>query len=94
MLFLVYGLIVLRDGRTVGAFSARRSRSLHLSTGNRKMSKFVKLFVRDERGVSALEYAILAGIVVAALVAGTTTLKADVTTLFQNLTNAVHNAAS
>lgn len=58
------------------------------------MSKFVKLFVRDERGVSALEYAILAGIVVAALVAGTTTLKADVTTLFQNLTNAVHNAAN
>jgi pilus assembly protein Flp/PilA len=32
------------------------------------MLQFIRSFSRDERGVSALEYAILAGIVVAALV--------------------------
>ncbi|WP_175942033.1 Flp family type IVb pilin [Caballeronia sp. BCC1704] len=31
------------------------------------MRKFIKAFVRDERGVSAMEYAILAGIVAVAL---------------------------
>jgi pilus assembly protein Flp/PilA len=34
------------------------------------MRKFFNKFARDERGVSAMEYAVLAGIVVAAVVAG------------------------
>jgi pilus assembly protein Flp/PilA len=33
------------------------------------MLQFIRSFSRDERGVSALEYAILAGIVVAAVIA-------------------------
>lgn len=38
------------------------------------MLRFIRSFSRDERGVSALEYAILAGIVVVALVAAGTVL--------------------
>jgi len=61
------------------------------------MRKFLKLFVRDERGVSALEYAILAGIIVAAVVAGATTLSTGVKNLFSDLSKQLtkaDNAAS
>jgi pilus assembly protein Flp/PilA len=56
------------------------------------MSKFLKAFLRDERGVSAIEYAILAGIVVVALTAVgisfNTSMGTLFTTLFQNITHA------
>jgi pilus assembly protein Flp/PilA len=56
------------------------------------MRKFVKLFVRDERGVSAMEYAVLAGIVVLALAAAATVFNRDLTrmftTMFTNVTTA------
>ena len=41
------------------------------------MLHFIRSLSRDERGVSALEYAILAGIVVAALVTAGAVLKGD-----------------
>ena len=44
------------------------------------MLHFIRSLSRDERGVSALEYAILAGIVVAALVTAGAVLKGDGTT--------------
>jgi pilus assembly protein Flp/PilA len=56
------------------------------------MRNFVQLFVRDERGVSALEYAVLAGIVVLALGAvGTffnTSIQTMFTTMFADVTTA------
>jgi pilus assembly protein Flp/PilA len=56
------------------------------------MRKILKAFVRDERGVSALEYAIMAGIVVVALTAVgagfKTSLTGLFTTLFANITTA------
>jgi pilus assembly protein Flp/PilA len=58
------------------------------------MLQFIKSLSRDERGVSALEYAVLAGIVVIAVVAagaifgGTGGLPA----LFQNMVTKVTNA--
>jgi pilus assembly protein Flp/PilA len=56
------------------------------------MRKLFKAFVRDERGVSALEYAIMAGIVVVALTAVGTAFKTSITgvfsTLFSNITTA------
>lgn len=58
------------------------------------MLKFVKFFVRDERGVSAMEYAILAGIVVVALTAVGTTFKSNMTTLFTNLFTKITAASS
>lgn len=56
------------------------------------MRKILKAFVRDERGVSALEYAIMAGIVVVALTAVGAGFKTSIsglfTTLFTNITTA------
>ncbi|MGV7241303.1 Flp family type IVb pilin [Caballeronia sp. M23-90] len=49
------------------------------------MRKVLKAFVRDERGVSAMEYAVLAGIVVIALGAMFTTFKTDVNTMFTSV---------
>lgn len=58
------------------------------------MRKFVKLFVRDERGVSALEYAVLAGIVVAAVVAAGATFSTDLSTAFTTIMGKVTTAAT
>ncbi|MGI4858583.1 MAG: Flp family type IVb pilin [Janthinobacterium lividum] len=49
------------------------------------MSKFLKAFVRDERGVSAMEYAVLAGIVAIALAAAGATFSTSVKTLFSTM---------
>ncbi|SAL81455.1 Flp/Fap pilin component [Caballeronia arvi] len=49
------------------------------------MRKLMKAFVRDERGVSAMEYAVLAGIVVLALGAMAATFKTSIGTMFSNL---------
>ena len=57
------------------------------------MKKFLKAIGRDERGVSALEYAILAGIVVLALTAVGTTFTGSVTGIFTKLTDKVSAAA-
>ncbi|MGI4859156.1 MAG: Flp family type IVb pilin [Janthinobacterium lividum] len=62
------------------------------------MSKFLKAFVRDERGVSAMEYAVLAGVIVVALVAAgssfTTGLQSMFGTMFWNVGSAQTNAAA
>ena len=57
------------------------------------MQKLLKAFVRDERGVSAMEYAILAGIVVVALTWGGSTFSTNLSDIFTNLTTKVKSAA-
>ncbi len=57
------------------------------------MSKFFIVFVRDERGVSAMEYAILAGVIVDALTAVSATFTSSVSSMFTNLFTKVTNAA-
>ena len=57
------------------------------------MLTFLKKLRRDERGVSALEYAILAGIVVVAVIAGTAGLSDDLKSLFTNISTSVGTAA-
>jgi pilus assembly protein Flp/PilA len=49
------------------------------------MRKLMKAFVRDERGVSAMEYAVLAGIVVLALGAMASTFSSNISSLFSTL---------
>lgn len=49
------------------------------------MRKLFKAFVRDERGVSAMEYAVLAGIVVLALGAVSVGFKSSISDLFTGL---------
>lgn len=56
------------------------------------MLTFLKKLRRDERGVSALEYAILAAIVVLAVVAGTTGLKDKVVGVFSEITEQLPEA--
>ena len=49
--------------------------------------------MRDESGVSAMEYAILAGIVVVALTLVGSTFSTNLSDIFTNLTTKVKNAA-
>jgi pilus assembly protein Flp/PilA len=57
--------------------------------GNIKMSNFIKWFVRDERGVSAMEYAVLAGIVAVALGGVAATFGTSVGTMFSTMFSAI-----
>ena len=61
------------------------------------MKKFMSL-LRDNRGISSLEYAILAGVVITALVAGLGTgdgsVKQSITTLFTHVTTSLTNATT
>lgn len=58
------------------------------------MRNFFKQFVRDERGVSAMEYAIMAGIVAVALLAVGSAFNTSITTLFTNMEAKVTSASS
>ncbi|HDR8928730.1 TPA: Flp family type IVb pilin [Burkholderia vietnamiensis] len=59
------------------------------------MLQYVKTLLRDERGVSSLEYAVLAGIVVVALAAvgtvlsGSSGLSSIFTTLINNVSSLI-----
>ena len=53
------------------------------------MHTFLKAFVRDEHGVSAMEYAVLAGIVVLALGGMAAAFNTNVSTMFTNLFTSV-----
>ena len=59
------------------------------------MLRYVKTLLRDERGVSSLEYAVLAGIIVVALAAvgtvlsGTSGLQSIFTTLINKVTSLI-----
>lgn len=55
-----------------------------------KLKSFLKKFARDERGVSALEYAILAAVVAVAVAA----LGPRITTLYDNLFTRVEKAVT
>ncbi len=56
------------------------------------MRKLFKAFVRDERGVSAMEYAVLAGIVVIALGGMASTFGSSISLMFSNLFSQVTTA--
>ncbi|WP_118182322.1 Flp family type IVb pilin [Paraburkholderia phosphatilytica] len=58
------------------------------------MRKLFKAFVRDERGVSAMEYAIMAGIVAVALTAVGTAFSSNISSLFTTMNTKVTTAAS
>jgi pilus assembly protein Flp/PilA len=57
------------------------------------MLQFIKSLSRDERGVSALEYAVLAGIVVVAVVAVGVVFTPALKSVFTNLTTQITAAA-
>jgi pilus assembly protein Flp/PilA len=53
------------------------------------MKNFLKLFIRDERGLAAVEYALVAGVVVAGLVAVFTTIGDNAEARLQALATAL-----
>jgi pilus assembly protein Flp/PilA len=53
------------------------------------MHNLVKKIIRDERGVSAMEYAILAGIIAVALGAAAATFNTGIKEMFTNMFAAV-----
>lgn len=59
-----------------------------------KIRQFVEKFARDERGVTALEYAILAGIIVAAVVVGVGYLSTALQSGFGALSSQIISATS
>jgi pilus assembly protein Flp/PilA len=58
------------------------------------VKKFIQFFKRDERGVTALEYAVLAGIIVIAVVSLKSTITGIYTTAFSNISTQVSTATS
>ncbi|WP_042298790.1 Flp family type IVb pilin [Paraburkholderia kururiensis] len=58
------------------------------------MRKLLKAFVRDERGVSAMEYAIMAGIVAVALTAVGTAFSTNISALFDSLYTKITTASA
>jgi pilus assembly protein Flp/PilA len=59
-----------------------------------KIGQFFKKLVRDERGVSALEYAILAGIIVAAVAVGVGYLSDALKSGFGSLSSQIISATT
>ena len=53
------------------------------------MSNFIKRFSNDERGVTAIEYGLIAGIIVVALAAALTPIAAKLTIVFGNILTAI-----
>ena len=53
------------------------------------MRKLFKAFVRDERGVSAMEYAVLAGVIVVALGGAATAFGTSLGSMFTTMFSAV-----
>jgi pilus assembly protein Flp/PilA len=54
----------------------------------------IKTLKSDRRGVTALEYALIAGVVVATVVVGFTTLGTDISTKFTNIGGQVTTPAT
>ena len=59
------------------------------------MQRSIRTVLRDKKGVAALEYSILAGLMVLGVVAtiSTTDVKTSIGTVFTNLKTALDNAA-
>jgi len=49
------------------------------------MSKLIGRFLRQERGVTAIEYALIAGLIALAIVASLNNVKTSIVTVFTNI---------
>ena len=56
------------------------------------MGIFRARLFQDERGVSAVEYALVAALIILAMVAGMTQVATATTTMWNNVSNTVQNA--
>jgi pilus assembly protein Flp/PilA len=53
------------------------------------MSNFIKRFVKDERGVTAVEYALIAGVIAAALLATVAPMASKLGGVFTTIMNSL-----
>ncbi|OLL32085.1 pilus assembly protein [Burkholderia sp. SRS-W-2-2016] len=53
------------------------------------MKKFTQRFLRDNKGVTAIEYGLIAGLIVLVIAGAVTTLGTNLTTVFDNLSNKI-----
>lgn len=49
------------------------------------MSKLIGRFLKEERGVTAIEYALIAGLIALAIVASLNNVKTSIVTVFTNI---------
>jgi pilus assembly protein Flp/PilA len=54
------------------------------------MSKFVTRFLKDESGATAIEYGLIAALIAVVLVGALTALGTNLSTTFQNVSNAIN----
>ena len=54
----------------------------------------VKRFVREEEGVAAIEYGLLAGLIAVMIIVGATTVGTNLTTIFTNIGSKLGTAAA
>lgn len=57
------------------------------------MSKLVSRFLKDESGAAAIEYALIAGLIAVAIIAGATLLGGRINTALTNVANQLAPAA-
>ena len=59
-----------------------------------QIAKFIQKFVRDEEGVTAIEYGLLAALIAVAIMATVTTLGGTLKTMFQLVSTNLSTASS
>jgi len=61
------------------------------------MSKFVlatRRFLRDEEGVTAIEYGLIAALIAVVIIAGAAAVGTNLNTLFENISNCLENPSA
>lgn len=58
------------------------------------MKKFTQQFLRDNKGVTAIEYGLIAGLIVLVIAASVTQIGTGLNTVFTNILKSVTTAAS
>jgi pilus assembly protein Flp/PilA len=58
------------------------------------MKNFIQQFLRDEDGITAIEYGLLAGLIGVAIIGGATLLGHDLSDAFTSIAGEVSSAAS
>jgi pilus assembly protein Flp/PilA len=59
-----------------------------------KMKKFTQRFLRDNKGVTAIEYGLIAGLIALAIVGAVNGLSTELSSVFTSITNAVSGKSS
>ena len=57
------------------------------------MLKKFRTFLKDDSGVTAIEYGLIAGLIAVVIIAVITTIGTDLTNLFENISGGLQNAS-